>query len=552
MRMMLCHLTGSLRGRTQYFDTDSVSFGIGNTCGVVFDGARDSGVCPVHAELTVEDQQPIIRDLSGRHALLINGEPKAESSLTEGDLIQFGKEGPLVRFRFHPDGAPLAKPWQQIVSDSRDIVVRTPHPRPLSALYLARHLLTDVASYGSPAAKLAAALAVLVPVAIIALLAVALQRQYQATGAAERQRIELVRLLETGRLTLMELERRVEQERGRADTLDRQREALERKLTALSGEQADARRSREEVQALRRQLGEVERVQRFAEEIVGRYGAGVALLQGGYGFREKGTGRPLRYQGFDPSGNPLLDGEGNTLVTLEGQAPPIVIYYAGTGFLLDKGGTIVTNRHLVRMWDQYEPAQQAIRSGLEPGLWVFRVFFPGAPEPSALTVVAVSEQTDLALLKAEAVPAGAAPLALLPAGQAPLIGEPVVVLSYPGSFEGILGRVGKPTSDEVIRESKGDPQRLAASMARHGLIRPLVTQGHVADATREAVTFEAGAATGSSGGPVLDRNGRVIAVNYGMLQKAGRLNVGIPAELVWDLLKPATPASAPSGGRPAS
>lgn len=548
MRMMLCHLTGSLRGRTQYLDTDSVSFGIGNSCGVVFDGVKDPGVCPVHAELNIEDQQPVIRDMSGRTALLVNGEPKVEATLKDGDLIQFGEDGPLVRFRLHPDGAPFAKPWPQIVADSRDIVVRTPHPRPLSALYLAQHLLADVVRYGSPAVKLAALLVVLVPAAVIAVLAVALQRQYQATGAAERQRLELVRQLETGRLTQMELEQRVERERERADTLDRRREELERRLAALSGEQAAARRAREEVKALRRQLGEVERSQRFAEEIVGRFGAGVALLQGGYGFREKGTGRLLRYQGFDPSGNPLLDGEGNTLVTLEGQAPPIVIYYAGTGFLLDKAGTIVTNRHLVRMWEQYEPAQQAIRSGLEPDLWIFRAFFPGAPEPSNLKVVAVSEKTDLALLRAEAVPAGAVPLALLPAGQTPLVGEPVVVLSYPGSFEGILGRVGRPTSDEVIRESKGDPQKLAASLARHGLIRPLVTQGHVSDATREAVTFEAGAATGSSGGPVLDRNGRVIAVNYGVLQKAGRLNVGLPAELVWALLQQAAPAPDPPAG----
>lgn len=33
MRMMLDHLTGSLRGRTQFIDTDFGSFGIGEPCG---------------------------------------------------------------------------------------------------------------------------------------------------------------------------------------------------------------------------------------------------------------------------------------------------------------------------------------------------------------------------------------------------------------------------------------------------------------------------------------------------------------------------------------
>jgi hypothetical protein len=69
MKMMLTHLTGSLRGRTQYFDTDSISFGIGKQCGIVFDGAKDTVVCPVHAELTVEHGAPVIRDQSRQRAL---------------------------------------------------------------------------------------------------------------------------------------------------------------------------------------------------------------------------------------------------------------------------------------------------------------------------------------------------------------------------------------------------------------------------------------------------------------------------------------------------
>jgi len=119
MKMMLCHLTGSLRGRTQYFDTDSISFGIGGQCGIVFDETKDSMVCPVHAELAVEEGQPILRDRSGQDALVVNGLRSTEAALKDGDLIQFGDGGPLVRFRLLSDEAPECKPWQHIVEDSR-------------------------------------------------------------------------------------------------------------------------------------------------------------------------------------------------------------------------------------------------------------------------------------------------------------------------------------------------------------------------------------------------------------------------------------------------
>ncbi len=536
MKMMLCHLTGSLQGRTQYFDTDSISFGIGGQCGIVFDETKDSTVCPVHAELAEEDHSPVIRDRSGQNALLINGQRSAEARLKDGDLIQFGDGGPLVRFRLLSDEAPECKPWQHIVEDSRDIVVRTPHPRSMSALYLARHLLADVARYGSLPAKIAAAALILVPLLIIAALGVTAYRQYQTVKASEQRMAELVSQLEAGRLTRAGLEQRIERERQSVAELSRQRDELVAKLTASLKEQEAARRSQQEIQAIRQQLATLESTQKFAEDIVRRFEGGVGLLQGGYGFREKETGRPLRYQGFDQLGNPFLDKDGNTLVTVEGTAPPIVIYYAGTGFLVDKVGTVVTNRHMTRMWESYEPAQQALQAGFEPDLRLLRIFFPGTPEPYTLQLLGASERTDLAVLWTDRPPTGVTPLTLAPAGETPRAGEPVVVLSYPGTFDSILARLAKPISDEILREGAADSVRLAEALAQRKLVRPLATQGHVSDVSPEAITFEAAGGGGSSGGPVFDRNGRVIAVNSASFIKVHGLNLGMPIQLVRDLL----------------
>ena len=65
MRFMLHHLTGSLRGQTQYFDVESLRFGSSKDCGVMFDAGRDPMVTPLHAELAAQDGTLTLRDLSG-------------------------------------------------------------------------------------------------------------------------------------------------------------------------------------------------------------------------------------------------------------------------------------------------------------------------------------------------------------------------------------------------------------------------------------------------------------------------------------------------------
>ena len=536
MKMMLTHLTGSQRGRTQYFDTGSISFGIGKECGIVFDGAKDTVVCPVHAELTVENGAPVIRDQSRLGALFINGRQETEAPLQDGDLIQFGQEGPLLRFRLCPEDAPETKPLKSIVADCRDIVVRTPHPRYLSPLYLARHLLADIVRYASPAVRVTVALLLVAPLLLIVILGSVAYRQHRLALQSQERMAELVRQLESERLTQGEMEQRIEQERRRIEELSRHHDELVAELKASVKKQEAARTPQAELRAIREHLRKLEGEQRFAEGLAGRFGGGVGLLQGGYGFVEKGTGRPLRYQGLDQLGHPYLDKDGDPLVTVEGVAPPVVIYYGGSGFLLDRTGIVLTNRHLVRMWEHYEPARQAIEAGFEPRLSMLRIFFPGIPEPFALDVLGVSDADDLAILRTDRIPAGVTPLHLARMDESPAIGEPVVVLGYPGTFDSLLGRIAKPVSDEILQEGGENPVTLADLLAKRGLVRPLATQGHVADISPNTLTFEAGSAGGSSGGPVFDRAGRVIAINHAGLRRVGGLSVGLRVKPVHELL----------------
>lgn len=539
MKMMLHHVTGGMRGRTQYFDADRITLGAAETCSVVFDPSKEPIVAPVHADITVEGHMPILRDRSGHRAVLVNGQQTAEAVLHEGDQIRFGEQGPLMRFHVLPDGSTGVKPWRDIVTDSRDMVLHTPHRRYASPLYFARTVLTDVAQHGSRTVKVVAILAVLLPLFIIIGLSVTLYRQTVAVGVSEERIAELLGELETGRLTQADLERRIEEERRAIEELRTQREELMATLRATVEKEEAARLSEDELQTVRARLEELATSQRFAEDLISRFEGGVGLLQGGYQLVDRETQRPLRYIGFDETGRPLVDERGNLRLTLEGDTQPLVIYYAGTGFLVDAQGTILTNRHLVRMWETYPPVQAALEAGYQPELSLLRVFFPGVTEPFGVEILRVSDLVDLAVLRTSRPPRSVPILPLTAPRRFVKPGEPVLILSYPGTFDSLLSRLPPAVGGDVLRVAGSDPLRLAEVLAQRDLIRPLSTQGHISDVSEEVLTYEARSAGGSSGGPVLNRGGQVIAVNHAVLTRVAGVNLGVPMKHVHKILSDA-------------
>lgn len=536
MKMTFYHLTGSARGNTRFIDADSVTFGTGDQSGITFDRAIDAAVYPLHAELTVEKGHPIIRDRSGKRALFVNGLRQMEALLRDGDLLQLGEEGPQMRFRLSPEQASDRKSWRTIVEDSQDIVVRTPHTHYLSPLYLGRHILRDIVLHASPAVKVAAAIVLIAPLLLISWLGVVVYREHQAATLSERKLAELSSQLQTGRLTQAELEQRIERERQGAEALRRQQEGEIAALMAKLKVMEAARESTQDIRVIQQQLNAIRQSQRFAEDIVRRFGGSVGLLQGGYGFKEKATGRPLRYQGLDQLGNPYVDKDGNALVTLEGIAPRVLIYFAGTAFLVDRAGTVVTNRHIVRMWESFEPAKQAIAAGFEPDSVLLRLFFPGEEAPYLLHEVRVSDQADVAILRTDRVPEAGTPL-VLASGVPPHVGEPVVMVSYPGTVDTLLARTVQSTSQAILAKAGGDPVRLVDEVAQKKLIRPLSTQGHLSDVSPELITYEAASASGSSGAPIFNRAGAVIGINHATLQRVEGVHMALPIRFVADLLK---------------
>jgi S1-C subfamily serine protease len=123
-----------------------------------------------------------------------------------------------------------------------------------------------------------------------------------------------------------------------------------------------------------------------------------------------------------------------------------------------------------------------------------------------------------------------------------IIGEPVVLLGYPTGVDGLLQRIEEAERRALMNQHGRSAEDVALGLADKGLIRPLTTAGVISDALPSRVAHSAHTTEGGSGGPLFDRDGRVIAVNQAILtsveggQSFGGSNFGVPVKAVTELL----------------
>ncbi len=99
-----------------------------------------------------------------------------------------------------------------------------------------------------------------------------------------------------------------------------------------------------------------------------------------------------------------------------------------------------------------------------------------------------------------------------------------------------MARAASSVSQDILSQAGGDAVRLVDEVARHQLIRPLATQGHISDVSPGLITYEAASASGSSGAPLFNGAGKVIGVNQSMLQRVGGVHMALPVRFVTELL----------------
>ena len=432
----------------------------------------------------------------------INGEKKPSAELASGDLLEIGRDGPILRFRLYPAGSDAAKTFTEAFSDCIDCArYSTDSKLNRAALFLT----------GAP--------------------------REMATQTSRSFRITLLTLLgalvlTTGYLTFqsLRLEHRLSEEVLKVEGISQLLESDDNR--GLEPEELDAVRldlltALERVQAL-------EDLSTAPARVVASASKSVVLLQGAYGFVEPASGQPLRFVGLDADGLPLRSPEGSPLLSLGGDGPILESFFTGTAFVATVDGLLITNRHVVLPWEYDDAAKMVLSQGLDPVMRRLQGYLPGVSEAFPVKMVLASDDADLAVLECSGITSTVPVLPL--SDRSPISGEEVIVLGYPTGIRALLARADETFMAELTRNSDWDFWTVSALLAQKGHIAPLASRGIVAQVTPAALVYDAETTRGGSGGPVLDLEGRVVAVTTAIVPEFGGSNLGVPAERARELI----------------
>ena len=349
--------------------------------------------------------------------------------------------------------------------------------------------------------------------------------------------------LNGGLLQEGELLRRAEQARdalnasngsGTRESLKAQTEDIRKKMAA-DGD-ANGESLKKQLRETRNRLNRLENEGRVAETIVQTYGPSVCLLHVVVEFRDKDSGLVIRIAA-DATGKPLVDEKGMVSLGTDGTGPPLQFDFFGTGFLVASDGRLLTNHHVAEPWWSDEKLKELLDGGAEGFAASYTAYFPGISQGMAAKLDRISGRADLATLKLQTPPPPqAALLELDDRSKASVSGDAVVLMGYPTGIEGILARAGSDTTRKVA-ENAHDITQIVSQLAAQHFIRPTTTQGHIGDVLKDKIVYDAATTVGGSGGPLFNRDGKVIGVNFAILNDFGGSNLAVPVRYADELLR---------------
>jgi S1-C subfamily serine protease len=499
------HLTGPMRGTTTWIAGDDLS--------VTLSPGRIIHVAP--GVLREENRNLVARlqrsgdtfeiEATSNHPIWVNGKRVRSLRLNHHDMIEFCETGPISRFVLYHNGQ---SPHATIVDVLSDAVayVRSSH-RPIGSRI--------VNATEQVLRRLARETTIFFRVGVIAVLTMLIAVAYQ------QHRIS----------TLL---------REQIDASAAQVESFSRTLA----------RAREDaltpgdLETLRRELGkglmsaterlsELERRSTASARIIAQSKSSVVFLQGAYGFQHKVTGRMLR-QVVSEDGKPLALPNGIPLLSLDGKGPIAERQFVGTGFVIGENGTLITNRHVGLPWEHDVNVEVLAGKHLEPRMIKFLAYLPGITQAEGVELIRTSDKADVAILRFES--AEVFPKGLLLGEKKPDAGDEVIVMGYPTGMRSMLAQAGEGFIKELQAAKEFDFWDVAARLAEAGRIVPLASRGIVGQVSNEIIAYDAETTHGGSGGPVLNMNGKVVAVNAAILPEYGGSNLGVPIGRVREMI----------------
>lgn len=321
---------------------------------------------------------------------------------------------------------------------------------------------------------------------------------------------------------------------GNRESLQAQLDRLRAQMSSADGAQLATLRTQLSITERRLTLFEGE--QKFAETIVRDYGPSVCLLHVVVEFRDAASGRQIRVL-VDSDGRPQISQTKMLQLGTDGSGPALRVDVFGTGFLANRTGLLLTNHHVAEPWWKNDDIKQLTDQGATAYVQSYEAYFPDMTKGMAAKLNSVSGDADLATLTLDGVPPqGAEVLKLDEVPSANAAGDPVVLIGYPTGIDGILARAGSDVVNRIAGRDQ-DVDQLMAELAADKLIRPTTTQGHIGDLLKNEIVYDAATTSGGSGGPLFNRRGEVIGINFAILKGFGGSNLAIPARYASQLLK---------------
>ena len=427
----------------------------------------------------------------------VNGRKVGSAHLIHGDMIEFGEDGPMCRYRLCHNAFPTRWPIEEIISDTMAYArsSRRPFgPRLSNAFFEAgRRLLFET----SLLFRLTV-IAALIGLTTVVALQWRSDRLIEQSLEAEALRLEAIAIA-----------------------------LAETRQQALSVEELSAVRNQLDLQLAKNteRLAQLERRLDASARVIREATASVAFLQGAFGLREIASGKLLR-RVVNAEGVPLQTPFGKPLADVNGNGDPLEFQFTGTGFLLADGGQLVTNRHVALPWASGDRLQAFQESGFEPEMLKLVVFLPGLGKPVEAVFLGASDTADLALLSVTAEVAEGRGLTL--SESATEIGDEVIVMGFPTGLRALMAQAGQDFFTEMEDAGETEFWTIATRLSEQGKIAPLASRGIIAQITPKAVIYDAETTIGGSGGPALDREGHVVAINTAILPEFGGANIGVP------------------------
>jgi len=487
---VIVYLSGRRRGTTERLAEQTVFIDVNTDGGITLipaSEAVDSAHQPIRLHRSGEAYE---LEVQPSRNVWVNGEKVGQRTLSSGDVLEIGRNGPMLRFRIYAAGEAPHRTTADAFTDCIDCARYTDG----SFAKRSGRFMSGMA--GELVVRTTFWFRVVVVTLLVALVISTVFLSRQSQYLEERLEQEASRMQ-----GISELLQRSEREAITSDDLVDLRVQLEKRVEALEARSEAAR------------------------NIIAEASKSIVFLQGSYGYVEKETDKPLRYVGIGPDGQPLRAPVGPA-VTLEGDGPVVEIQYTGTAFVVNAQDVLLTNRHVALPWENNPAHERFVDMGLTPKFQRFIGYLPGVEKAFDVQLITASDDADVAVLRCDEAPSEVRLLS--PQSSPARPGDEVIVMGYPTGIRAMLARTDTKFLDALREEGNLDFWAIVERLAESGRITPIATRGIVGQVTPEAVVYDAETTRGGSGGPVLDMRGEVIAVNAAILPEFGGSNLGVP------------------------